>query len=661
MPLNQGKASVAKGYNPMKTIQLLLEAVFVLASASSVEAAAIFSGNAEISLQFSPASPSMTDRRLEVKIIADLGAVRTDGGAKPILNSFAMPVGFDPSYVRLISATAGEASGYLPASFAYTQPGFANGRGLVTVMNSRSGTQDPGTQVELGNLTFEIKRPGSAWFIAGSARTIHQGALAAVPADALNSLQSVTWADRSYKIDIGSGGESLPVLVCPSWLSLAGMYQGMAFLNEGTQPASIQLYGWGADGTLVQSPPAINPSPASSLPAGNQDARTTDEIFQPQNPTRAMNVDHGWIEVRADKPNISGFFMQGTSNTPGSAGKLDGIQMTYTPASRLIFPLVRDPNRTNEISLINPGSAAVSAAIRVIGPAGQELRSISASIPAHGVYSREITDATGTNGVYVDVQATGGKLVGVEKLSTIESLAALSGQDAELASTRLSGPQFASGMMAGLRLDTHIALVNPSSTSTNVVIRLLSDTGNEVAAPVSLTLAGGALISSEGWKLFGLPDPGTTSTFVSGSVVVESDQGLIGALTFGDPLGGKYLAALPLMSSAAAKREIYFGQVAVGVLGNVDFFTGLAMVNPSRTETASIDIELHDKNGNTLAKTTTPFSLGPASRTAQLVPQLIPGFPSSQFGGYIRLISNIEVNAYVMFGDNYYNFLSAVP
>ena len=59
---------------------------------------------------------------------------------------------------------------------------------------------------------------------------------------------------------------------------------------------------------------------------------------------------------------------------------------------------------------------------------------------------------------------------------------------------------------------------------------------------------------------------------------VESDAVLLGALTFGDPVSGTYLAALPLMSTAAARREIFFGHVAVGLLDNVDYFTGLALV-----------------------------------------------------------------------------------
>ena len=229
----------------------------------------------------------------------------------------------------------------------------ANGRGLVTVLNSRVGPENPGTRVELGKLVFELKRPGNAWFVAGTARTTHQGALAAVPADSGAPVQRISWADHTYVVRIDAGAAAIPSLLCPSWFSIPGLFQGMALLNEGTEPASIQMFGWGPDGTLVQSASAVNPSEATPLLGLNQDARLADYIFQSQG---SMNVERGWIEVRADTPDISGFFLQGVNE--GSVTKqMDGVPMTYSPASRLIFPLVRDPDRKTEISVANPGDS----------------------------------------------------------------------------------------------------------------------------------------------------------------------------------------------------------------------------------------------------------------------------------------------------------------
>jgi hypothetical protein len=633
----------------MTAIRIVLGTLFMLVAGCFVFAQSNFSGNAEVLLEFSPSNPSMADGQIEVRVLADVSAVKTGGGAAAQLTSYSMPVGFDPSFVRLISATAGESLGFASTGFAYTLPALANGKGFVTIINMQARPQDPGGRVELARLAFELKRPGNAIFIAGSARTIHEGTLAAIPSDTGSPAQRISWADHIYSVRIGAGA-SLPSLLCPSWISMPDAFQGMAILNEGADRASIRMLGYRPDGTLAKAAQSID------LSGLNQDARTADQIFGNSDP---MLIDGGWIEIQADTPDISGFFLQGSVTDSGT--RQDGVQLTYDTASRLIFPLVRDPARNNEVSLVNPGNSPVDVQMSIRGTSGQLLRSIAGQVPAHGTFIRKITDATSNAPVYVDVRATGGKLVGVQRSGTDASLAALSGQDPEMASNRLSAPQFASGFLGGsLRIDTHLALVNPGPATT-VILRLVNDTGSEIAAPVVYPLASQALLSIEGWKLFGLPDPSTTSSLTTGTVSIESDQPVVGALSFGDPVEGKYLAALPLMSTATARRQIFFGQVAVGPLGDVEYFTGLAMANPSKTETAKIHIELHGTDGSLKARTTTPFEIGPGGRSANLIEQLIPNFPESQFGGYLRLESSIEINAYMLIGDQYYNFLSAVP
>lgn len=641
----------------MKSIRILFGMVYILIACCFTFAQSPFDGNAEILLQFIPETPAMADGRLEVRVFADLSAVKTNAGAAAQLTSYSMPVGFDPSFVRLISvAPSGESLGFASTGFAYTLPEIANGKGFVTIINMQATPQDPGNRVELARLLFELKRPGNAVFIAGSARAMHEGSLAAVAAGTSSPIQRVPWADHIYPVRIGSGS-SLPSLLCPSWISIWDAFQGMAILNEGNEPASIQMFGWKPDGTLAQAGSAINPSTPRTLGASNQDARTADEVFN--TPSEPMGINSGWIEIKANTPDINGFFLQGGFSESGSFQ--DGVQLTYDTASRLIFPLVRDPARNNEISLVNPGSDPVNVQMTVRGRNGEVLRTITGEVPGHGTFARRITDATNDAPVYVEASASEGKLAGVHRFGTDASLAALSGQDPALASNRLFGPQFASGDLGGsLHIDTHIALMNPGA-ATSVILRLVNDTGNEIASPVVYNLPGRGLLSIEGWKLFGLPDSSTASTLISGIVLVESDQPILGALSFGDPVAGKYLAALPLMSTATARRKIFFGQVGVGTLGNINYFTGLAMTNPSKTETAKVTIELHGTDGKPIAKTETPVEIVPGGRNIGLIPQLIANFPESQFGGYLQLNSNIEINAYMLVGDESYNFLSAIP
>jgi hypothetical protein len=639
----------------MRAIRLLLIALFILAAGCSVYAEKIFSGNAGIHLQFNPSSPVITDSQLEVRVIANLGSVKAQNGASPVLTGFSFPVGFDSAYVRLVSAEPGQASGYSGASFAYTNPAVANGRGFVTIMNLRNDNQNPGLQVELARLTFELKKPGNAKFIAGSSRTIYRGAFAAVPSDTGTPTESLSWTDSTYSLDL-QPGQTIPHLLSPSWISVPDMFQGMVYMNDGTTDASFQVFGRDSHGSLHHTSSSENPSPLIPLPALHQYARLTNEIF---NSPVSMDIDDGWIETTVNTPYLSGYFFQGYTSSDGLIRQLDGAQTVDVPTSRMIFPLVApDPNRAAEVILNNPGDSPVDLTMRLIASNGQQALSVEAQVPAHGAFLREITE---TN-VYADIEVSNGQLTGAERFGTRDALAMLNGHDLALASNRLVAPQFASGYLAeDLRITTHIALVNPSTEASTVTLRLLNETGAAIAPPAVRTLQAGAMLSSQGWDLFGLENPLTTSHAVIGTVAVESDQGLVGALMFGDPVNGRFLASLPLMSTAAAKREIVFGHTAVGRLGLIDYFTGLALVNTSQTATAHIHLEYHNSNGELIAQTTTPFTLGPNCRTAQLVDQLIPDFPNPQSGGFIRLISDVEVYGYMLFGDNYYNFISAVP
>lgn len=639
----------------MRAMRLWLGTILVLATCHVMAAQNDFTGTAGITLQFTPATPSMADSQIEARVVADMSSVRALDGSGAVLTGFSIPVGFDPSRVRLVSVVAGEASGYSAASFANTEVAVSNARGFVTVMNTRTGAESPGPQIELARLTFQPVRPGKALFLAGSARTVHPGALIAVPPVAGAAALRVPWGDHLYTLEIAPVASVWSIL-CPSWFSMPGMFQSMAFLNEGTGSATIQVFGWGGNGELIQPVSGSNPSRPIPLEPLHQEAKLVDELFtSPEN----MSVEGGWIEVRSSRPDISGFFIQGYPTPTGMLGKADGADMSFAPASRIVFPLVgSDSSHATEIYLANPGSTSVNAHINLVNPDGSPGQTIDATVAAHGTVFQVISRTDG----YVNVETDGGQLLGFERFGTSEALAVLNGQDGAAASNRLLGPQFASGLLGGsLRVNTQVALVNPSATESRVLLRLLDEQGREIAAPVARMMAPKSQISSPGWELFGLGDPRTTSLLVIGTFVVESDQGVLGALSFGDPVAGTYMAALPLMSTSAAKREILFGHVAVGIAGNVDYFTGLALVNPSATATAHIELQLYTKDGNLVATTNDPYDLGPNGKAARLVQELIPDFKGSQFGGFIRLLSDVEVYAYMLFGDTAYNFICAVP
>jgi hypothetical protein len=639
----------------MVAARLFLGTLLGLAAGNIVCAQGTITGAARINLQFTPVNPSMADGQLEVRVFADLSSAYAAGGGNPSLTGFAVPLGFDTSHVRLVSVTAGQALGYSSAGFASTDVTMANARGFVTLVNTRSGTQDSGTQVELARMVFQLVRPGRTVFLAGSTRTVHPGMLIGTTPSAGSTIQRIPWQDELYTLQI-SPSTSIPSLICPSWFSWPRTFQGVAFLNEGANPATIQVFGWDRTGHLASTASAINPSEPGVLLPLRQDAKVTEEIFKS---TAAMNIEHGWLEVRSNQPDLSGFFIQGINSSTGGVEAMDGADMVYAPASQIFFPLLgSDPDRPAEVCLINPGNSSVSATISLMNSDGSTAQTISVLLEPHATVVQEFSRISG----YVEVVAGNGELLGFERFGTPKALAALHGQSGAAASNRLTGPQFVSGYAGGTtRMDTLITLVNPSVSANQVTLRLLNEQGAEIVAPVVQSLGPKAQLASPGWRLFGLADPLTASALVVGTVAVESDQGVLGAVAFGDPVGGTYLTALPLMSTSSAKREIYFGHVAVGLAGTVNYYTGLALVNTSSVATAHINLELYDKEGNLVARTNKPYELAPKNRLAKVVQELIPDFSGNQFGGFVHLVSDVEVSAYMVFGDTAINFITAVP
>ena len=69
-----------------------------------------------------------------------------------------------------------------------------------------------------------------------------------------------------------------------------------------------------------------------------------------------------------------------------------------------------------------------------------------------------------------------------------------------------------------------------------------------------------------GNTLFGLADPATATNGVSGSVLIESDQAILGSINFGEPGANRFMSSLPLFSTANAKRELFLDHVAIGTM-----------------------------------------------------------------------------------------------
>ena len=162
---------------------------------------------------------------------------------------------------------------------------------------------------------------------------------------------------------------------------------------------------------------------------------------------------------------------------------------------------------------------------------------------------------------------------------------------------------------------------------------------------------------TRGESLFSLPDPAFSETLVEGSLVVRADgPGVVGTITFGDPIQGRFRATSPLVPNAT---NLVFPHIAQGDNGTgVPYFTGLALFNPSSSD-AVLTIEVYSDQGARTA--TTRMVLSPQGRIARTLPQIFPSL-TQQRGGYVRVTSaDTPIVVLELLGDDRLESLVAVP
>lgn len=619
-----------------------------------------FSGNANVTLQFDPAGPVLGGGALDVEVYVDLSGITGAGAAAAALGGFALPIAFDNNRLTLTAVVPGGSAAFAPGDFVFTNLDRANARGFVTVINTQVASGTPTGVIHVATLTFNVEVAGKLIFGANSARTLHEGSLASTYT-ATGGPEEIGYLDQTVNLTVGNGGVGYH-LIYPLFLSKDTDFMGVTVVNEGATATDITFTGYGADGALIQQPGITNPADIPApLPGMQQYVRFTQALFG-GDASPALNIEHGWIGIEAAEHNVSGFFLVGHFNESWAMTQLDGADVSHTSASRIVFPVLgKDATRNTEVFVVNPGATPATGTFRTMNADGTEASSTPLNIPAHGVFEGSIASNAVAGDGYFDVQMTSGEVVGLEKFGNANALAILAAQNAVTPANVLYDAHFASGNY-GIYYFTEFCVINPGAAAADVTFHLINDDGAEVTAPVVRTINSGNLLRIMGHTLFGLKDPLTTvwGEGTSGSVIIESDQGLVGSITFGDAQNGMYLASLPLLSTSSAKRELFLDHVAIGNIG-VDYFTGICLVNPSKTRTATINIQLYDQTGNLVASSPAPVQLGPGKRSSQMLGSFLGGFAGPQFGGFVKITADVEVFSFMLFGDMSLNFMSAVP
>ncbi len=260
---------------------------------------------------------------------------------------------------------------------------------------------------------------------------------------------------------------------------------------------------------------------------------------------------------------------------------------------------------------------------------------------------------------YVEISSNEGVIATEAFGDFSNNLACMEGLKQNSPTKTLYCPHVAWGKFGNINYYSELNLINVSDTPgsdqnyVNVKIELYSDTGELVKS--------GEVMMGHNAKLFlDLENFFDIHTATTGYLKIYTDDNvenfkMIGAITFGDADNSKFMASLPLSS---APGNFITGHIANGEIGDVNYFTGLAILSPY--DDSNVTIECFNQDGLKVAEKNININRG--TRYVKLFSEIFPDL-GDMFGGYVKIRSTEEEKLFVfqLFGDNDLNFLSAVP
>jgi len=635
----------------MRTMVILF-GTLVICGIPALAQSGPFTPSAAVTLDVQPSFPT-AGGDFTVAIHVDLEGVTNRSSALAALGGFVIPVAFDNTRVTLKSVARGSASGFT-SELTYTDISKANARGCVTVVNAQTGTGAPTGNIHIATLTFTANQGGKVQFNVNSARARYEGSIASTYDPARREgPASIAYTDQVTSVQINQGSDPYH-LIYPSFVSTSSDFQGVAIVNESSASATLTFRAFGVDGKLLARTDMANPHTPAALAANTQYVKLVEEMFTLHD---IFDTDHGWIDVESTSPNTSGFFLIGHT-VNGITAELDGADVSHALTAHAIFPVVgKDTAKDTKIYAVNPGSTPATGSLKLQNSDGTTRQAFPVSIPAYGVFERTFPSTAVPLDGYVELEMLSGMVTGMEKFGNAKALACLAAQDVDKAANVLCAPHLANGK-AGARYFTEINVINTSSQAASATFRLLNDEGGESVSPVMRAIGARSELRLRADRLFGLPDPATAEGYSTGIIKVECERALVGNITFGD-IDGQFLSSLPLLSTSSAKREIYLDHVALGTIAPLPYWTGIAIVNASQERDAHVAIRLYNPNSQLVGQTTK--IIPKRGRLLKLISELDPSFNVNQFGGFLQVTSDVEVFAFMLFGDTGSTFLSAVP
>ncbi|MBN2431750.1 MAG: VCBS repeat-containing protein [Acidobacteria bacterium] len=415
-------------------------------------------------------------------------------------------------------------------------------------------------------------------------------------------------------------------------------------VNMGTSAALLNLELYEDAGTLTEAV-------TTSIGPGLQFARY---LTDPALLGSAADDPERWVRAFLTEEDTYGLWL---GNDGSTLDYLDGFRLPAAgdASSSFVLPEVwNEPGEYTEIILLNPSQK--QAAVNISLMRDGTVRAVSARVIAGRGRIRldlETVFPSAAQEDYVQV-ISDRPVIGLELFGDSGRLAGLEGMDTTRGGDLLYGPHVAIGDL-GLAFRSDLTLVNAGDQAATLSLDLVDDAGDLVGFINDLTLNAGSKLTTDLADLFALSMP------VSGYLVVDPHgaEGIVGAITFQGVGDDRYVSSLPLLRSAA--DHFLVGHLATGLQGGTNYFTGVAVLNPD-AEAKQVRVSAYDQNGILLdsQSSTIPGN----RRDIYLLHDRLTGL-TGNFGGYL-LVDNESTTVgsllvFVLFGDEAYNFLSAVP
>ncbi len=424
-----------------------------------------------------------------------------------------------------------------------------------------------------------------------------------------------------------------------------------ALANPSAEDALVYLSLVGPDGKLVVDPTVSDPV-AVTLKAHQQMSFYAQGFFG----DGAANYA-AWMRVSTQNQAVNGFTIQVLT---GSTLAMDGAGGQTTASPRLFLPVpgALGAAAVGQYSVTNPGESATGVTVTCRKADGTVTGgTYSFTLAAGGRHSFAYASCFADAEDALSLEIVAGAPVECQYLTMVSDVmeAVLPGLPVDETATgtaTLYLPHFAEGTI----FRSTIELFNPAAAAAAVTVSACSDDGSPLGATASLSIpAGGALRSSIA-DLTGL-DPASAAV-IQGFLKVESSQaGLLGCVTFMDRAGAVMASSLPLQSKVG--NRFLFSHLAVGTIGGIPYFTGIAVLNTGAADVTA-HFTVYDMLGN---KTGEADALIPAGRkVSRMLTDFVGGLPA-QNGGYVTLTApeGSSLMSFEIFGDDDLTFLSAVP